>query len=148
MFIIYWLFIYSLFGKITGMKNNNYLSRFKKLTKNDIVLIVLMGLALFLGLYMSISMSVKISQGYTLFGDSNNHSNEVETVTTSSDYLVLSLYWVLTALVLGLFVYHLFFKKPSDEKNVVRKSIVDGKTVVVKENDIETKKDVNTNEKR
>ncbi len=114
------------------MKNEKIKEHFKKMTKNDIVSLICMGLASVLGLYMSIGMSVSIANGKTLFGDANNHEDVMETVVSTNDYIVLTLFWVLTAIVLFLFVYYLIFKKP-DEKKIVKKEIVEGKTVIVKE---------------
>lgn len=89
-------------------------------------------LATVLGLYFSISFSVKRSQGFTLFGDSNRQDNVRETLgPTKSDLLVLSLFWIFTILLLALFVYTLFFKKIG-ESHLNEKDIVDGKTVVLK----------------
>lgn len=114
------------------MKNENIKNHFKKMSIHDIISLVFMGLASVLGLYMSIGMSVSIANGKTLFGDSANHENVMETTVSSSDYIVMSLFWILTAAVLALFVYYLVFKK-LDEKKPVKKEIVQGKTVVVKE---------------
>ncbi len=120
------------------MKNMKIKERFQKFTKNDIVTLIGLGLAVLLGLYFSIGMSVSVAQGKTLFGDSNNHENVMETVVSTSDYIVLSLFWVLTGLVIALLVYYLFFRK-AEEKKVVKKEIVSGKTVIVKEDDDESK---------
>lgn len=114
------------------MKNEKIKNHFKKMSIHDLISLVFMGLASVLGLYMSIGMSVSIANGKTLFGDSANHENVMETTVSSSDYIVMSLFWILTAAVLTLFVYYLVFKKP-DEKKPVKKEIVQGKTVVVKE---------------
>lgn len=102
--------------------------------KGDWITIGFMGLITVIGLYMSIAFTVKIAQGLTLFGDSTNSSGAVETSVTSTDYIVLSLYWVLTVLVLALLVYTLFFKKINDEKPT-RKEIVNGKTVIIKDSE-------------
>lgn len=114
------------------MKNEKIKEHFKKMTKHDIFSIACMGLASILGLYMSIGMSVSVANGKTLFGDSNNHENVMETAVSRNDYIVLTLFWVLTAIVLFLFIYYLIFKKPEDKK-IVKKEIVEGKTVIVKE---------------
>lgn len=114
------------------MKNEKIKEHFNKMTKNDIISVICMGLASVLGLYMSIGMSVSIANGKTLFGDANNHQDVMETVVSTNDYIVLSLFWILTIIVSFLFVFYLFFKKPNDKKPV-KKEIVEGKTVIVKE---------------
>lgn len=113
------------------MKNKN-LPVFLKKTKNEWFSVIGLGIAVFLGLYFSISFSVVIAQGKSLFGSSSNLEGNVELSTTNTDLVVLSLFWILTILLLALFVYVSFFKK-SDETKPVRKEIVDGRTVVVKE---------------
>ena len=113
------------------MKNKN-LPVFLKKTKNEWFSVIGLGIAVFLGLYFSISFSVVIAQGKTLFGSSSNLEGNVELSTTNTDLVVLSLFWILTILLLALFVYVFFFKK-RDETKPVRKEIVDGRTVVVKE---------------
>lgn len=111
---------------------------FKSLKSSDYIIIGFLGLIVVLAYYFSISFSVKLSSGYTLFGDSSTFDNSVMETKgpTSSDISVLILFWVLTAILTGLFIYVLFFKKPNTEK-IVKKEIVDGKTVIVKgeEND-------------
>ena len=111
----------------------NYFKRFKSFPVHEWVTCSFRFLALVLGLYFSISFSVKRGQGFTLFGDSNRQDNVLEVKgPTSSDLLVLSLFWILTILVLLLFVYTFFFKKKEEIKRN-SKDIVDGKTVVLKE---------------
>lgn len=116
----------------------NYLKRFKQFSVGEIVSLVLMFIGLFSGLYFSIAFSVKMSQGLTLFGDANNTSIGKDTIekegVTSSDISVLVLFWILTAIVLAIFIYILFIKKPNG-KVKVDKDIVDGKTILLKEND-------------
>lgn len=112
--------------------NKNYFERFKKFKLKEWLTIIFMGLVSILGLYMSIGFSVKIAQGYTLFGDSSKRAEEVELKTTSSDIYVLVLYWILTLLVLALFIYTAFFKK-IDDKKPVKKDIYKGKTILVDE---------------
>lgn len=76
-----------------------------------------------------------MASGLTLFGDSNQYNNTIESAgPTFSDITVLILYWVLTISVIGIDVYFIFFKK-KDTKKYSRKEIVDGKTVIVKEDD-------------
>lgn len=122
------------------MKNKDYFSRFKKMSIDDYIIIGFLTLVVILGLYFSISFSVKMGLGYTLFGDSSKYSNDVMEVhgPTSADIYVLILFWVLTALTLTIDVFIVFFKK-IEKKNVVRKEIVDGKAVVVKEENIDEK---------
>lgn len=110
-----------------------YFERFKKFTKEDWIIIAFMALFFAVGLYFSISFSVKLGKGLTLFGDSSvsYKSGEAEMVgPTRADIIVLSLYWVLTALLILLLTYYLFFRKPK-KNTVIRKDIVDGKTVIL-----------------
>lgn len=112
------------------MKNTNYWSRFSRLSRREWIIIATMGLTFILLLYMSISMSVKISQGMSLFGDQSYQGSEVEYAVTSTDLTILSLFWILSILLAALFVFTFFFKK-IDDRVVTRKEVVDGKIVVV-----------------
>ncbi len=116
------------------MEKENYLSRFKKMSRDTYIIIVFMTLIALLGLYFSIAFSVKMSSGWTLFGNSSQYSNTVmeEKGPTSADISVLILFWVLTILVLATDIYVAFFKK-IENKKVIRKEIVDGKAVIVQE---------------
>ena len=111
-------------------------NRFKKFNTGDYVVSSFMTLILAVGLYLSISFSVKFAQGYTLFGDSSSYSTKtIETKgPTSADIEVLVLYWVLTAALLALWVYYVFFRK-IDHTQKPRKTIEDGKTVLLEEKD-------------
>lgn len=127
----------------------NYFERFKIITKEDWIIIGFMAAAFFLGLYFSIAYSIKLSKGLTLFGDSTlgYQSGVVETAgPTEADITVLSLYWVLTAIVFLILVFFVFFKKPKTT-NVIKKDIVDGRTVVLtgeeKKEETENKHDNN-----
>jgi len=92
------------------------------------------------GLYFSISMSVKLSQGLTLFGNSGSFDSSVVETTgpTSADLQVLSFYWILTGLLLLLLLFYLFIRK-EDTSIPAKKEIVNGKTVIVKDMDTEKK---------
>lgn len=116
------------------MNKKNYFERFKHISKADYIVIIFMTLLLIFAFYMSIAFSVKMSQGFTLFGDANSFdASKIETSgPTAADISVLITHWVLTGLLLALDIYFIFFKKP-EEKKYVKKEIVDGKTVVVKE---------------
>ena len=120
------------------MKKEN-LPRFLSHTKDEWLTIGGLFIVSFLGLYFSIAMSVKIAQGVTLFGDSSNMQGGVETAVSSSDYAVLILFWILSAIMVALLVYYFFFKH-SDGKKPVRKEIIDGKTVIIKEKEDESTK--------
>jgi uncharacterized membrane protein len=116
------------------MKNKDYFSRFRTMKPATWIIIAFMGVIDIVGFYFSIAMSIKLSQGVTLFGDSNSYnSSAVETAgPTQADLSVLSLFWILTLLVFALFIYYVFFRK-EDTAAPVRKEIVNGKTVIVKE---------------
>lgn len=111
-----------------------YVDRFKKFKASDWIVASFMLLILVAGLYLSIAFSVKLSQGFTLFGDSSKYTNsEVETSgPTSADIWVLVFYWVLSLLLLALWIYYVFFRKLEDKKPV-RKTIENGRTVVITE---------------
>lgn len=108
-------------------------NRFRKINRDEWIVIAALLVVLAILLWFSIGMSISLSQGFTLFGDPSNTTGKVETDgPTSSDITVLSLFWVLTVLILAIFVYRLFFRK-IEKTNVVRKEIVNGKTIIVKE---------------
>lgn len=115
-----------------------YFERFKKFKLSNILTLVGMFIVDALGFYMSISFSVKISQGKTLFGDSNSFDNSVETAVSKADISVLVMYWILTAVLFVIFIYYMFFKKVEDDKPV-EKDIVNGKTVIIESKDVERK---------
>lgn len=111
----------------------NFKNRLQKKKKDDWIVLGFLGVVMVLAYYFSISFSVKMANGYTLFGDSNSFSNVMETKgPTSADIMVLILFWVLTVILSAIFVFLFFFKKPT-EKKVVKKEIIDGKTVIVKD---------------
>ena len=116
------------------MEKKSYFDRFKKFTVGDWIAIGFMTAIALFSLYMCISFSVKLGQGLTLFGDSAKYTNDtVETVgPTSADITVTVIYWIVTILVLLLDIFIVFIKKPT-QKKVVKKDIVDGRTVIIKE---------------
>ncbi len=131
------------------MEKHSYFDRFRKMKKETWIVIAFMALIDIIGFYFSIAMSVKISQGFTLFGDTaNNVSSSTSSAgssigyetsgPTSADTAVISLFWILSVLVLALLVYYVFFRKEDDSKPI-RKEIVDGKTVIMKDDEDETK---------
>lgn len=101
--------------------------RFKKFKKDDYILLSFLFVFLIIILYFTISMTISIANGYTLFGYQNG---EAETVPSYFDTICLSLFWVLSSLLLITFFYNLIFKKIKDKK-VVKKEIVDGKTIYI-----------------
>ncbi len=116
------------------MEKENYLSRFRKMNRDTYIIIAFMTIIALLGLYFSIAFSVKMASGYTLFGDSSQYSNSImeQKGPTGADISVLILFWVLTILVLAIDIYVTFFKK-IETKKVIRKEIVDGKAVIIQE---------------
>lgn len=115
------------------------LGRLKE-NRNEWIVIAALLVVVAILLYFSIGMSVSIGNGYTLFGDTSYTGQETEIQgPTGSDITVLSLFWVLTALLLALFVYRLvlgirhLLKEEEEKVKIVRKTIVNGRTVVVKE---------------
>lgn len=103
----------------------NYFKRFKNFNVSTWIIIVSMFIMVVVGLHFTISMSVKIAAGLTLFGDSNNSKNELETVgPTNADISVLVLFWIVTILLTALFIYYLFFKKVQIKSDEVKKEHV------------------------
>lgn len=122
------------------MNKKNYWDRFKHFKKSTWILIGFMAVIEIVGLYFSISMSVKLSQGLTLFGNPGSFDSSVVETTgpTSADLQVLSFYWILTGLLLLLLLFYLFIRK-EDTSIPAKKEIVNGKTVIVKDMDTEKK---------
>ncbi len=111
--------------------------RFRKIDRDEWIVLCGILVVFALLLYFSIGMSISVSKGWTLFGEASAPSDEMEIEgPTSWDLMILSLFWILTALILALFVYRLFFRK-IEKKKVVHKVIVHGQTVVSKEKDEE-----------
>lgn len=125
--------VLSFCGKIPHMEKLK--QRFQQFSVADWVTFAFMTLVMAFGLYMSISMSVKLAQGITLFGDSSVYDNTAieKDGPTGADISVLVLYWVLSVAMIALFVYFTFFKKVGEEKKVTQKRIEDGRTVIIKE---------------
>ena len=125
--------VLSFCGKIPHMEKLK--QRFQQFSVVDWVTFAFMTLVMAFGLYMSISMSVKLAQGITLFGDSSVYDNTAieRDGPTGADISVLVLYWVLSVAMIALFVYFTFFKKVGEEKKVTQKRIEDGRTVIIKE---------------
>ena len=96
----------------------NYFERFKKFDGHYWIIVISLFVVTFLGLYFSIGMSVKMVSGYTLFGSSSTLPKDVERIgPTSSDILVLTIFWISTAIVLLTFIYYSFIKKV-DKKEI------------------------------
>jgi hypothetical protein len=125
--------VFSFCGKIPHMEKLK--QRFQQFSVADWVTFAFMTLVMAFGLYMSISMSVKLAQGITLFGDSSVYDNTAieRDGPTGADISVLVLYWVLSVAMIALFVYFTLFKKVGEEKKVTQKRIEDGRTVIIKE---------------
>ncbi len=112
---------------------NKLKERFKKLSKLDWVEFACCFLVFVILLYFSIGMSISLAKGLTLFGDSSNTSNSVEIEgPTTSDVIIITLMWVLTVLLLLIWAYMLFFKKPSGKLEVT-KEVVNNKIVEMEE---------------
>lgn len=85
-------------------------------------------------------MSVKMAQGYSLFGDLSYRDDGIEYAVTNTDIMILSMFWVLFSLLLALFIYTLFFKK-IEHKPVVHKEIIHGRVVTIQQDEENNKKD-------
>lgn len=95
---------------------------------------VLMFVMMAIGFYFAVSMNVKIASGLTLFGNANRFQNGVieSTGPSYSDYLIMSMIYILSALLLAYLVYLVFFKKET-KKKTVKKEIVNGKTIILED---------------
>ena len=107
--------------------------RFSQFTIHDYLPIVCLTILFAFGLYFSISMSITIAKGLTLFGDSNTRPSGVETEgPTSADISVLSLIWILVVLLLVILIYLIFFKK-TVKNSVTKKEVIDNKIIEIKQ---------------
>lgn len=104
------------------------------LTKGEKVSLILTFLMMVVGFYFAIAMNVKIAQGLTLFGNANQFKDNVIEATgpSYSDYLIMSLIYVLSVLLLVYLVFVLFFRK-EEKRRIVHKEIVNGKTVILED---------------
>lgn len=110
--------------------------RFRAFSLEEKISLVLAFLMMLVGFYFAISMNVKIASGLTLFGNANRFKDGViESKGPSySDYLIMSMIYILSILLLGYLVFVVFFKK-IEKKKVIRKEIVNGKTVILEDVD-------------
>lgn len=110
-----------------------FINRFSKFNVHNYIILGAVIIISALGLQFSIGMSISLSKGLTLFGDEKNHTNKMEIEgPTSSDIRVLTIFWILTTLVLAFLIFHAFFYK-LPEKEVKQKEIVDKKISFVEE---------------
>lgn len=94
-----------------------FVNRVKSFDVGSYIVLISMFIFVIIGLYFSIGMSISLSKGLTLFGDSSNASNTIEiNGPTSSDILVITFFWIITVLLLLTFIYFLFFKKLKNDK--------------------------------
>ncbi len=93
-------------------------------------------LMMIVGFYFAISMNVKIASGLTLFGNANSFKDGVieSTNPSYSDYLIMSMIYILSILLLVYLVFSVFFRK-IEKKKIVKKEIVNGKTVILEDVD-------------
>ena len=93
-------------------------------------------LMMIVGFYFAISMNVKIASGLTLFGNANSFKDGVieSTNPSYSDYLIMSMIYILSILLLVYLVFSIFFRK-IEKKRIVKKEIVNGKTVILEDVD-------------
>ncbi|MFA6829975.1 MAG: hypothetical protein WCR67_04660 [Bacilli bacterium] len=116
----------------------NIKKRFSRFTVNDWVIAISLTVVMIVGVVFSICFSVKLSQGYTLFGNSDAFAgNVVESVgPTSADIMVTTLFWILSVILLAYDVFFFFFRK-IEKKTVVHKEIINGRTIVIEEKNTE-----------
>lgn len=95
-----------------------------------------------IGFYLAINMNIKIASGLTLFGNANSFKDGVieSTNPSYSDYLITILIYILSFVLLFYLVFILFIKK-IERKKIIRKEIVNGKTVILEDTDKEEKND-------
>ncbi len=95
-----------------------------------------------IGFYLAINMNIKIASGLTLFGNANSFKDGVieSTNPSFSDYLITILIYILSFVLLSYLVFVLFIKK-IEKKKIIRKEIVNGKTVILEDTDKEEKND-------
>ncbi len=95
-----------------------------------------------IGFYLAINMNIKIASGLTLFGNANSFKDGVieSTNPSYSDYLITILIYILSFVLLSYLVFVLFIKK-IEKKKIIRKEIVNGKTVILEDTDKEEKND-------
>ncbi len=95
-----------------------------------------------IGFYLAINMNIKIASGLTLFGNANSFKDGVieSTNPSYSDYLITILIYILSFVLLFYLVFVLFIKK-IERKKIIRKEIVNGKTVILEDTDKEEKND-------
>ncbi len=93
-------------------------------------------LMMIVGFYFAISMNVKIASGLTLFGNANSFKDGVieSTNPSYSDYLIMSMIYILSILLLVYLVFSVIFRK-IEKKKIVKKEIVNGKTVILEDVD-------------
>lgn len=95
-----------------------YFERFKNFDVATWIIVVSMFIMIVVGLQFSIGMSIKMASGLTLFGDSNNADNKLEVKgPTQADLYILSTFWIVTILLMALFIYYMFFKKVRTRDN-------------------------------
>ena len=92
-------------------------NRFTKFSIHDYIISgVSLVLSIF-GLYFSIGMSVSLSKGLTLFGDTSYTGREVETSgPTQADKIIITLFWIFTMLALLFTIFYIFIYKVDREK--------------------------------
>ncbi len=95
-----------------------------------------------IGFYLAINMNIKMASGLTLFGNANSFKDGVieSTNPSYSDYLITILIYILSFVLLSYLVFVLFIKK-IEKKKIIRKEIVNGKTVILEDTDKEEKND-------
>lgn len=104
--------------------------------------LILILLFVILGYYLAINMNIKIASGLTLFGNANSFKDGVieSTNPSYSDYLITILVYILSSVLLFYLIFVLFIKKP-EKKKIIRKEIVNGKTVILEDEDKEDTND-------
>lgn len=104
--------------------------------------LILILLFMILGYYLAINMNIKIASGLTLFGNANSFKDGVieSTNPSYSDYLITILVYILSSVLLFYLIFVLFIKK-TEKKKIIRKEIVNGKTVILEDEDKEDTND-------
>jgi len=117
--------------------NHRWSDRFRYIPASDWILYAIAFVLDVAGFIFSIGFSVKMSEGFTLFGDTSKAPSGVETSgPTQADLLLLSVFWILSVLVLAYLVYVLLIQKREPAKEVVHKEVINGKVVEMKEKNV------------
>ena len=121
---------------------NKFIEKIKSFTLQEKISLILILIFMIIGYYFAINMNIKIASGLTLFGNANSFKDGVieSTNPSYSDYLITILIYVLSTILLAYLIFVLFIKK-QEKKVVIKKEIVNGKTVILEDSFEEEKEE-------